>query len=208
MNPADILPRRGRPPKSPISFEIVRNLEAEEVLLLAMGDRPQLTLAPLQRMREIHRKIALMMAHGHPDKEIALAVGRTPQSIRGYRNDPMMKDLIAYFASQREEIDLRVETQVRTDLVEIAQITTHEILDRLEDPTQRAKVPLGELRQLNEMALDRTVTPRNNPQPAPQIPTQITFNIKTNDKREIKEIEETPEVAVKMIGGKIEEPDE
>ena len=176
-DPDALLPKRGRPPKTPIMFEIVRDLTAEEVLTLSMGVRPALAPPPLQRIREIHKQVARMMASGRPDNEIALTVSRDVQSIRNYRLDPMMKDLVAYYESQREELDLRVESQVRTDLIEIAQITTHEILDRLEDPAERKKIPTGELRQLNEMALDRTVTPKNNPQQLPAPPQNITFNI-------------------------------
>lgn len=174
---SDLLPKRGRPPKIPIMFEVVRDLEAEEVLSLSMGLRPALAPPPLQRVREIHKQTARMMANGHSDMEIALTVGRSVQRIRDYRLDPMMKDLIAYYESQREELDLRVESQVRSDLIDIAQITTHEILDRLEDPAEIKKIPTGELRQLNEMALDRTVAPKNNPQQNTQPPPQITFNI-------------------------------
>jgi len=107
---AALLPKRGRPQRSPIMFEVVRDLTAEEVLTLSMGLRPALAPPPLQRIREIHKQIARMMAHGHPDGEIALTVGRGVQRIRDYRLDPMMKDLIAYYESQREELDLRVES--------------------------------------------------------------------------------------------------
>ena len=187
MDPGDLLPKRGRPPSAPITFEVIRDLTAEEILMLAMGDRPALAPPPLQQMRDMHYKIAHMMASGFPDKDIALAVGRTPQRIRDYRKDPMMKDAIAYYASQREEIDLRAEAQIRTDLIEIAQITTREILDRVEDPSGRAKIPLGDLRQISEMALDRTVAPKNNPQIATP-PTHVTFNIQTKEIKDIKDI--------------------
>ena len=175
MNTSDFLPKHGRQPKSPIMFEVVRNLSSEEITSLAMGGRPPLAPPPLQRIREIHKQIARMMANNHPDAEIAMVVGRSVQQIRNYRLDPMMRDQIAYYSSQREDLDLRVETQIRTDLIEIAQIAGHEILDRLEDPKERAKIPTGELRQLHEMALDRTVTPRTAPVVA--LPTHVTYNI-------------------------------
>jgi hypothetical protein len=55
----------------------------------------------LQRVREMHHKIARMMASGEPDAEIAAVVGRPEQRIRDYRLDPMMKDLIAHYKSQQ-----------------------------------------------------------------------------------------------------------
>jgi hypothetical protein len=111
-----------------------------------------------------------------------------------------MKDLIAYYESQREELDLRVESQARSDLVDIMQLTGHEILDRLEDPAELKKIPMGELRQLHEMAADRTVAPKNNPQQSAQPPQQITFNIiGPNKAPRIETVTEVEAETVKVI---------
>jgi hypothetical protein len=88
MNARDIVPRRGRPTVEALTIEFVRPLTAADLVELSSTPAQKLGPPPLKKLGAIHQKAAQLVAAGHNDTEVALAVGRTPQRIRDLKVDP------------------------------------------------------------------------------------------------------------------------
>lgn len=177
MNARDIVPRRGRSTAEALTIEFVRPLTAADLVELGSTPAQKLGPPPLKKLGAIHQKAAQLVAAGHSDTEVALAVGRTPQRIRDLKVDPSFAELVAIYASEREERLADAQQRIDVGLINIAELSLDEITERLEDPARVAKMPTSELRQLLQMASDRTVAPPKVAQTQREAPTQITFNI-------------------------------
>lgn len=194
--PGDFLPARGAVRGLPLILEVERELTAEDIVSLAVeGARP---VAPpaLQQIRAVHHAAARFCAQGLSDVEVALRVGRTPQRIRDLKLDPAFKNLVSVYAASVEDKAFEDGERLRGKLVDAAEIAIDEITERLESPAQRSRIPVGELRQIATMGLDRTVAPPKTAVPATSVPQNITFNIGTKDLRpgdDTKLIEQEPE---------------
>lgn len=182
-----MLPSRGRPGLT-LLMSVKRELDAEDILRLAISDDLPRSAAPvLQRLRTSHHTAARYLASGKSIKETALLVDRTPQRIGDLTRDPAFCDLVAYYENQIKDSSIDNSQRIHEKLVEVAELATDEILDRLENDETRAKLPVGELRQIAALGLDRTVAPPKTAQPATIIPAQITFNMGTRDLRPTEE---------------------
>ena len=158
-----------------------------DLLKLATDENEGRRLAPqpvLKRLRSSHHAAAQYLVAGRTIRETAALVGRTPQSISDLsRNDPAFQELMAYYSDQRTETQISDTQRVQAKLLDIAELATDEISDRLEDPAKLATIPVGELRQIAALGLDRTVAPPKTAVPAQVVPTHITFNMGTRDLR-------------------------
>lgn len=194
--PGDFLPARGAVRGLPLTFEVEGELTAADIVSLAVeGARP---VAPpmLQQIRAVHHAAARLCAQGRSDVEVALIVGRTAQRIRDLRLDPAFKHLVSVYAASVEDKAFEDSERLRGMLVDVAETAVIEIRDRVEDPARRSTIPIGELRQIATMGLDRTVAPPKTAVPSSLPPQQITFNIGTKDLRpgdDAKLIEHTSE---------------
>jgi|SRR5579864_3249347 len=177
-----MLPSRGRPGLT-LLMSVKRELTGEDLLRLGMEDTPRVGPPVLQRLRASHHAAARYLANGKTIRETAFLVGRTPQRIGDLTRDPTFQELMAYYQTQRTEVDIQTQTRIQAELIEIAELSRDEILDRLEDPKKRAEIPTGELRQLMGDALTRTIAPPKVAQTNVAVPTQITFNVGTRDIR-------------------------
>lgn len=178
MKPRDLLPARGRPPGGgTLILELVRPLTPEDILQAASRPAVKSGPPPLKTLKSVHQQAARLIAAGHSDTEVAIAVNRTPQRIRDLKVDPAFSNLVRIY---QEELDAKLadaNERGATLMAEVFEIAATEIRDRLEDDTKRARVPLSELRQIAVMAADRSVAPPKAAQPPQATPTQITFNI-------------------------------
>lgn len=182
MAASDSLPRRGRPSRGlGIAFEVERELTALDLTTLASAPREeaprQSPAPPLQRITARHHHTARLVAAGVPAVEVALVVGLTAQRVRDLQLDPAFQELVAYYFSQKTEADIADEQRFQARLKHLAESAMIELDERLEDPAKRARIPVGELRQIAALGADRTVAPPKQAQGATVIPTQITFNI-------------------------------
>lgn len=177
--PGDFLPILGRTVALPLTFSVERQLGAEEILALASGEvQPELSAPPpLQRIRAVHHHAARLLAEGKNAVETAAAVGRTPQRIRDLEKDPAFAELVAYYMDQRTEVELEDGARIRSKLVDAAEFAVDEIQDRLEDDKKRKVIPIGELRQIAQLGLDRTVAPPRVAASAQAPPVAISFHI-------------------------------
>jgi len=178
-NPADFLPRRGRPGATLI-LEVERELGPEDILRLALNDGRRTRIAPpaIQRATARHHRIAQFVAQGRTSADIALIMGMSAQRIRDLREtDPTFKELVAAYQSSMADLATDSGVRIRAVMEDGLELAVNEIHERLDDPTQLAQIPLGELRATAAFLADRTVAPPRQAQPASVPPTQIPFNI-------------------------------
>jgi hypothetical protein len=192
-NATNLLPKRGRP-GSLIMMEVERELTPGDFAALAMSGGGKL-IGPqmIQRLHSRHHRAAQGVAAGKSMREVALLTGYTPQRVSDLCKDPAFSELVATYQASMADANIDAKVEVDAMLIDIAKTASAEIRDRLEDDEQRKQIPLGELRQISQMALDRTVAPPKTATPAANIPTKITFNIGTRDLRPKEIIDVTPD---------------
>lgn len=178
-----MLPKRGRPPVV-FMMTVERELTQGDIFgLEIMNDQP-LTAAPtLQRLREIHHRAARKVAAGLSLVEVGIEVGRSAKRIGDLCQDPAFKELVEYYRTQIEEVDLMGARIAYADYADINDLARGEIIARLEDPTKMKDIPVDELRHLMISTGDRTTMPAKTATPAAVAPTRITFNMGNRDIR-------------------------
>lgn len=177
MNPRALLGARGRGVGSTLVLELVRPLTPEDLIAAASQPAVKSSPPPLKTLKSVHQQAARLLAAGYSDLEVATAVNRTPQRIRDLKIDPAFANLVEVY---RNEVDSKLADANERGanlMAEIFEQAATEIRDRLDDDAKRGNVPLSELRQLTQMAADRSVAPPKVAQTAQAVPTQITFNI-------------------------------
>jgi hypothetical protein len=190
MPPRDLIPVRGRTPKGPVMFEVVRALGPGDIVALATGtidERNRITPPPLQQIRAVHQRAALLIAQGKNAVEVASLVGRTPQRIRDLMQDPTFTELVASYQAQEIEIVTEEIERARQVALEVHELAMCEIRERLDDPERIKQLPMSELRQVATMAGDRTVLPPKTAAPPSQTPPQITFNFSGRGLRPVED---------------------
>jgi hypothetical protein len=147
-------PQRGgkKPYKRAILWEIVRSLRLPcptDENPNDQGDLPLLSTSlpsPKQNITQIrhsHHQLAQMLATGTDQSECALITGYSPVYISILKGDPTFKDLVSYYAAQREHIYVDAIERMRS----LGLSTLDELQSRLEeDPTQFS------IRELHEQA--------------------------------------------------------
>lgn len=176
MSPNDFLPPRGRP-GAILAFEVEGDLAPSDFYEAATEPGVKVNAPALQTPRAVHQRVALLMANGFSDAEIALDVGRTIERIRQYRVDPTMQALINHYALQKADLDIEAQGRLAREALDVTEIAVREIRTRLEDDEKRAQIPVGELRQIAKDFGDRTVLPPKQAQTSAPVATSITFNI-------------------------------
>ena len=174
MNKADLFPPAGRPRK--LHMEVVRELTAEDLRALRTPAACASGPPPLQKLRASHHQQAKLLAEGKKIVEVAAIVGVTPERIHQLQHDPAFIELVAYYQDQIMSAALDDARRVQGKLVDIAEMAVDELSERLEDEGARKAMPIGELRKIAEMGLDRTVAPPKATSSAPPPPTAITLN--------------------------------
>jgi hypothetical protein len=177
MKPRDILPARGRATSQALMLEVIRPLTATDLIEAASLPAVKLGPPPLKTIRAVHQKAARLVASGRSDLEVSIAVGRGVQRIRDLKVDPSFKELVALY---QKELDSTLADEIERGAVaeaEIAELTSEEIIRRLEDDEYIRTLPMSELRQLHQMAADRSIAPPKQAQPPASAPVEITFNI-------------------------------
>lgn len=192
MPQSDFLPPRGRVAQSLI-FEIEKELTQQDVIELGNMEPVRSAPPPLQRLRPVHHEIARLKAQGYKDTEIAIQVGRNVQRIRDYETDPTFRELVAYYAAQRTDLELEDGRRIRSKLVELSEVAIDEVQDRLDDPAKREKMSTDVLLRAAQLGLDRTVAPPKQTDKEPTRPVEITFNIAGRGLNPPKIVELKPE---------------
>src|SRR5215469_2745692 len=187
----DILPSRGRPGMT-LLMTVRRELTHEDVMRLATQGKAKVAAPMIQRLRASHHRAAREIAQGKDANEVATLVGRTPQRIRDLMKDPAFTNLVTYYHEQYTETTIDQAQTLQETWIDIAQLATDEIIDRLEDPSTLKTIPVAELRQLATTGSDRTVAPPLQATPVAQPPITVTFNMGLNQLKQ-NVIDVTPE---------------
>lgn len=173
--PITTLPARGRPGLQ-LLMSVERELTAQDLLRLVDGSKTIVAPPPVQKLRSRHHRTAELLARGKTIAQVATETGYTPQRIRDMRqHDPSFQEILAHYESEVAEAVKDSTLRMQATLIDIAEMATDEIVERLEDPMLRRDIPVNELRQLAGTALDRTIAPPKTAQPITTSPTTITF---------------------------------
>jgi hypothetical protein len=178
-----ILPKRGRPAVV-IMMELERELTSEDIFRFATMNAHPFTARPaIQRLREVHHRVARLLASGMTIAEVAIRTGRSEGRVSDLQQDPAFKELIHYYTSQIEEVEITDAQRAREDYSDINDLVREEIMRRLEDPSKINEIPVDELRRLMTDTGDRTHSPPKTAVPSINIPARITFNMGVRDIR-------------------------
>lgn len=182
--PAHLLPPGvSSGPVRPLFIEPSRELT--EADLVAFSRAPTQAIFPIKHVRAIHHRQAQLVALGRADNEVAAVCGTSSARVRSLRTNPAFADLVAYYAEQQIELDYETHLRIQGKLVDILELTTNEIQERLEDDAKRAAMRTQELRQLAEFAADRTIAPPRATQQGnvtPPTKIQLNFGYKSKEK--------------------------
>lgn len=134
----------------PLHMEVTRTLGPEDVELMAQPAGSELPL--LKRLRHNHHMAARLLAEGRSNTEVALLTGYAAITVTNLQSDPMFKELVAYYQAQVEVKYLDVHER----LASLGMDAVAEIHDRLDNEPD--SFTLKDLREVAELALDRSVT--------------------------------------------------
>lgn len=137
---------------------VLRELTASDVAQLESGERRGNALAPqpIEVLTYRHHQAARMLASGAKVVDVAYATGYTPQRVGQLaRDDPGFKELLAHYAGQVEAKYLGVHERLGA----VGMLAVDRIAQRLEDDTLVAGLSVKTLREVAEMALDRSIAP-------------------------------------------------
>lgn len=144
--------RGGRKPAAPLSVVYVRDLGMEDLPKLIDPEQGP-GAPPLVRLRNTHHHLARLLASGETIQACMAITGYSQSRISILQSDPAFKELLAFYAQETQKVYLNVHERLArfgTDALE----TLQERLDEAPDQfTNR------ELKELAEMALDRSVAP-------------------------------------------------
>ena len=194
----DLIPSRGAF-SEPLLMEVTRQLTAQDLTRLA--DAPKVSVPILQKLRATHHRQAQLLAEGRKINEVAAIVGCTPQRLTQLMVDPTFTELVAFYQDQNMVGMLEDAARLRDKLVDVGEMAVDELRARLETDDGIKKVRTSELRQIAEMAMDRTVAPPKAAPPPSSAPAAITINFGTS----LRNIENDP---VKTIEGKVAEDED
>jgi hypothetical protein len=179
---AHLLPRRGRPGVL-FMMTVDKELTQQDLLRIASVPAPRVAAPMIQRLKQRHHEAARLIATASMTlREISIRTGYSAQRLSDLQTrDPAFINLVSYYATQHNELAVDATVQMRETLLDISQSAAFELQDRLDDPVERKKMTVGELRQLVETGADRTVAPPRTAVPVATVPPKITFNIGTRD---------------------------
>lgn len=189
----DVIPSRGAVAQ-PLTLAVTRDLTAHD--LLRLGDAERSSVPVLKKLRHVHHRQAQLLAQGKKPGEIALIVGCTVQRIVQLQNDPAFIELVTVYQDQIFVAELEAKARIETKLVDVAEAAVDEIAERMEDDAKRQALPVGELRKIAELGLDRTVAPPKNAPPQNTAPPAVTINFGTGLRPALREDASAPTIDV------------
>ena len=162
----------GRRQPKPQSFEVVRSLDEGDVPLLedrsvALSE----ALPTIQSISHAHHRLAQMLCRGVPANQVSFITGYSPAYISRIKSDPMFKELLEHYRTEREEVFIEVAERMK-----ILGLSTLEELSRrlAEEPDSWTK------RELMELADLVLVKPTNTSNVGGSVPALGSLNLSVN----------------------------
>lgn len=155
----------GRPrTKPPLIVTYLRDLTPADLVVLDNAPPAADSVTPyssISKIRYSHHMMARLVALGKRDAEVAAITGHAINSITRLRNyDPAFKELVAHYAAIKDE--QFVDASAR--LAVLGTTAVEELQERLEE--KPAAFTVRELKEVAEMAFDRSVAPARGKGPA------------------------------------------
>lgn len=172
----DLIPSRGAVAE-PLVMEVVRELTPTDLALLV--DAPKVNVPVLQKLRATHHRQAQLLAQGKRPTEVAAIVGCTVQRLVQLQQDPTFTQLVSYYHDQNMTSLMEDSVRLKDKLIDVGEMAVDELRLRLEDEKTRTAMKTFDVRQIAEMAMDRTVAPPKTATPATSPPAAITINFGT-----------------------------
>jgi hypothetical protein len=154
----DLLSELGLGTSPPITKEplYIRDLTAEDIASLAKratyGSQPgQL----IQKLRAPHHTLARLLAEGKKHPECSIVTGYGSEYICMLERDPAFQELISYYREQLTPVYINVHERLAT----LGTMALEIIQERMSDPEKVKTMTTGQLREIMNDALDRSVAP-------------------------------------------------
>lgn len=134
----------------------IRDLTAEDIASLskraAYGSQPgQL----IQKLRAPHHTLARLVAEGKKHPECSVITGYTVEYIVMLERDPAFQELVAYYRDNVSAVYMNVHER----LANVGAMALEIIQERMSDPDKVKTMTTGQLREIMNDALDRSVAP-------------------------------------------------
>ena len=166
------LSRRGttkRVPEAALAFAYVRDLTQADLTLLAEDGRALTVPQRIDALTHRHHLAARMIADGMAHQEVMYATAYSGSYVTKLKADPAFTELVAYYAEQKDAIYLDVHQRLGS----LGMSAVDHLQDRLDHlkhvgddeladakaAIQRAIMPNGQLVQITQLALDRSLAP-------------------------------------------------
>jgi hypothetical protein len=135
----------------------VRDLTAEDIASLstraAYGSQPGQSI--IQKLRAPHHTLARLVAEGKKHPECAVITGYTVEYIVMLERDPAFQELVAYYKENVAAVYINVHER----LAALGAMAMEIIQERMTDPEKVKTMTTGQLREIMNDALDRSVAP-------------------------------------------------
>lgn len=149
----------GEPTAIPVTKEpiYIRDLTADDIKSLnnraSYGSQPGQSL--IQKLRAPHHTLARLVAEGKRHPECAVVTGYTVEYIVMLERDPAFQELVAYYKENVSAVYLNVHER----LASLGAMAMEIIQERMTDPEKVKTMTTGQLREIMNDALDRSVAP-------------------------------------------------
>lgn len=188
----------GRRKAEPLAVVRVRALTAEDLPLLQNPPSQGQTVRPLQQIRHSHHQLARLLAAGKAQEEISLITGYSPAYISSLKSGQDFKELISYYANQKEMIFVEVMERMKA----VGLNTLDEIQRQFEENpdsfTTQQKMDLVELMLVKPMRVAAEQAGQSRPA------SGVTVNVNFVKSAETIELEnssgEIIEVEPRLVG--------
>ncbi len=146
------------PSGPPITKEplFIRDLTAEDIA--SIGKRASYGSQPgqlIQKLRAPHHTLARLLAEGKRHPECAIVTGYGTEYIVMLERDPAFQELISYYREQITPVYINVHER----LAALGAMAMEIIQERMSDPEKVKTMTTGQLREIMNDALDRSVAP-------------------------------------------------
>lgn len=151
----------GRPSKADPCILLKRPLTPTDLSAL---ERAPVDGRGIKKLRGSHHRVALLLAAGYREQQVAEMVGYSPQRVTTLKQDPAFADLMAYYQNEvdentREELDLYYSIAIANRIKSARMIGDK--LDAIEDAGLDT-VSLRELVTVHSDFADRTGYPKRS----------------------------------------------
>ena len=133
--------------EAPLSFQVTRQLQAEDLARLAepRGSEP----STIKKLRERHHALAKLLAQGTPPGEAGMICGYVGSRVSILLSDPAFKELVTFY---RESVTERY-FDMHEAAAALGRDAIEELHERLEDEPESFTIPA--LMELSKTMMDR-----------------------------------------------------